>query len=336
MELALLVVQVTPVSLLAAGLDRVVAVVAGVTLAVVFSTTVPLAWWSLGVLIMVSLVIGTALRLRNNLIEVAISAMLVLGVGSLDAESAGWERITVTLVGAAVGVATNLLVPPQVPIADAGRAIDDLAGDLARLLRTAADELGELRGRGQDVAVRAETWLDRASTVNHDIPNVGAALLRAEQGRRLNVRAVGRPDAGPGLRQGLEAVEHSAVAIRGMFRAVHDATSDATWPEDEVGENMALLARTTGVFGETAAGVTLGGLPAEAVGPLRDVAARSAVARTQSGRAELAWLDGLVAAARGDAATLAAHRATLAATVFGQRFRDLIQYHFESAATPSS
>jgi threonine synthase len=31
-------------------------------------------------------------------------------------------------------------------------------------------------------------------------------------------------------------------------------------PEDEVGENMALLAETTGVFGETAAGVTLGAL----------------------------------------------------------------------------
>jgi threonine synthase len=32
--------------------------------------------------------------------------------------------------------------------------------------------------------------------------------------------------------------------------------------EDAVGENMALLARTTGVFGETAAGVTLGALAA--------------------------------------------------------------------------
>ncbi len=33
-------------------------------------------------------------------------------------------------------------------------------------------------------------------------------------------------------------------------------------PEDEIGENMALLARTTGVFGETATGVTLGALQA--------------------------------------------------------------------------
>ena len=33
-------------------------------------------------------------------------------------------------------------------------------------------------------------------------------------------------------------------------------------PEDAVGANMALLARTTGVFGETATGVTLGALRA--------------------------------------------------------------------------
>jgi threonine synthase len=37
-------------------------------------------------------------------------------------------------------------------------------------------------------------------------------------------------------------------------------------PEDLVGENMALLAETTGVFGETAAGVTLGALRAAAAG----------------------------------------------------------------------
>ena len=45
---AMLVVQVTPVSLLASGIDRVVAVVTGVSLAVAFATVVPLQWWSLG------------------------------------------------------------------------------------------------------------------------------------------------------------------------------------------------------------------------------------------------------------------------------------------------
>jgi hypothetical protein len=233
---ALLVVQVTPISLLASGLDRVLSVVAGVSLAVGFSAVVPLEWWSLGLLIGVSIMIGQALRLRNNLIEVPISAMLVLGVGALGAESAAWQRFTETLVGAGVGIASNLVFPPKVASDDAGNALKDLADGLARLLNRAAEELARPDVLGRDIATAATGWLEDARRVTHDMPAVGAALLRAEQGRRLNVRALGKPNAGPGLRQGMEALEHSAVAIRAMFRAVHDAANDPEWPDDEVGE----------------------------------------------------------------------------------------------------
>ena len=233
---ALLVVQVTPVSLLASGLDRVVSVVAGVSLAVAFSEFLPLTWWSLGLLIGLSILIGQALRLRSNLIEVAISAMLVLGVGSLGAGSAGWQRILETLVGAAVGIAANLLFPPKVATGDAVSAIENLADDLSRLPSRAAEEFGHADARTSQIVAQANDWLDEARRVNHEVPPIGAALLRAEQGRRLNVRALGSPDTGPGLRQGLEALEHSAVAVRSMFRAVHDAAHDETWPDDEIGE----------------------------------------------------------------------------------------------------
>jgi hypothetical protein len=248
---ALLVVQVTPVSLLASGLDRVVSVVAGVSVAVVVSAVVPLAWWSLGLVVAVSILIGQALRLRSNLIEVAISAMLVLGVGSLGAGSAAWQRITETLVGAAVGIVGNLLFPPKVATSDAGGAIENLAYDLSRLLNRAADRMLETDVRGRDVAGQANAWLDEARSVTHDMPRVGAALLRAEQGRTLNVRALGTPDAGPGLRQGLEALEHSAVAIRGMFRSLLDAAADPGWPDDEIGE--AAIGGLGQVFRELAA-----------------------------------------------------------------------------------
>ena len=250
---AMLVVQVTPVSLLASGLDRVVAVVAGVSLAVAFAAVVPLEWWSLGLLILVSITIGQALRLRSNLVEVAISGMLVLGVGSLGAESAAWQRIAETLVGAAVGIAANLLIPPKVASADAGRAINGLADSLNDLLARAADEVTELIADRSHVAAAATGWLGEARRITHDIPQVGASLLRAEQGRRLNVRAVGTPDVGPGLRQGLEALEHSAVALRSMFRAVADATYEAAWLDYESAEDVLLgLAQT---FRELAAGV---------------------------------------------------------------------------------
>jgi hypothetical protein len=242
---AMLVVQVTPVSLITAGLDRVVAVVAGVSVAVAFSAVVPLAWWSLGLLIFIALSIGQVLRLRIFLIEVAISAMLVLGVGTFAAGTAAWERVAQTLVGALVGIVANLLVPPKVATSDAGQAIDGLADSLGALLHRAADELTELVSEGREVAPAARSWLDEARRVTHDIPEVGAVLRHAEQGRRLNVRAVGTPDLGPGLRQGLDALEHCAVAIRAMLRAVADATQDPMWPADTTTQTVLLgLAET--------------------------------------------------------------------------------------------
>jgi hypothetical protein len=86
---------------------------------------------------------------------------------------------------------------------------------------------------------------------------VGAALLRAEEGRRLNVRAVRTPHVEPGLRQGLEALEHTAVAIRGLMRSVADA-SDGDWLDEEpasevlrdLAETFRTLAAGADAFGE--------------------------------------------------------------------------------------
>jgi hypothetical protein len=257
---AMLVVQVTPVSLLASGLDRVVAVVTGVSLAVAFAAVVPLAWWSLGLLILISITLGQALRLRDNLIEVAISGMLVLGVGSLGAEAAAGQRIAETLVGAGIGIAANLLFPPRVPTSDAGREIEGLADAISALLRRSADALEHLAGDRGSIASAAGAWLaDARRITHHDVPRVGAALLHAEQGRRLNVRAVGTPDLGPGLRHGLESLEHTALTIRSMYRALADAVEgDPAWLEDDSGPDVILglaltcreLADAVDAFGE--------------------------------------------------------------------------------------
>ncbi len=255
---AMLVVQVTPLSLLASGLDRVLAVVSGVALAVGFATVVPLEWWSLGVLILISITIGQFLRLRSNLVEVAISAMLVLGVGAIGAEAAAWQRITETLVGAAVGIIATLVFPPKSGSSDAGRAIDGLADAVSELLVRAANDLDAVvKGEPQHLSSSAREWLDDARRITHNIPEVGAALLRAEEGRRLNVRAVRTPHVEPGLRQGLEALEHSAVAIRGLMRSVADA-SDGEWLDEDaashvlrdLAETFRELASGTDAFGE--------------------------------------------------------------------------------------
>ncbi len=249
---ALLVVQATPKSLLASGMDRVLAVVAGVSLAVGFSAVVPLSWWSLGLVIGVSLLLGLVLRLQANLLEVPISGMLVLGVRAANTGDAATDRIVETLIGASVGVLATLLLPPKVATGSAAEAIDDLAQQLAALLRRAADQVVAAQDRGDRIADHARDWLEDARSITYDVPNVGAALLHAEEGRRLNVRALRVPNAAPGLRQGLEALEHSAVAVRGMLRGIADVTNDPEWPDDESGD--AAAADLVQVLRELAAG----------------------------------------------------------------------------------
>ena len=236
---ALLVVQATPKSLVASGVDRVVSVVAGVSLAVGFSAVVPLTWWSLGLVIGLSLVIGQVLRLKANLLEVPISGMLVLGVRATNTEDAASDRIAETLIGALVGVIATLLLPPKVATTSAAEAIQGFAREFAELLRRAADQVVEAEGRGERIADQARDWLDDARTITHALPSVGAAVLHAEEGRKLNVRALRAPNAAPGLRQGLEALEHSGIALRGMFRGIADVTNDPDWPDDDSGRAAA-------------------------------------------------------------------------------------------------
>jgi uncharacterized membrane protein YccC len=254
---------------------------------------VPLSWWSLGLLIFVSVGLGQVLRLRGNLLEVPISAMLVLGVGTLGAESAAWQRIVETLLGAAVGVATNLLFPPKVASGSAAEAIGRLADSMSELVEHAADELAELVEKRGELIPASRAWLDESRRITHqEVPRAGVALTEAEQGRKLNVRALRTQDLGPGLRQGLEALEHSAVSIRSMFRAVADATSDRDLTRDGAMSDWLLgLVQT---FHEVAAGVRAFGRlvrsdagPAARLSPDDVLELQGALDGLQEGRARL-------------------------------------------------
>lgn len=249
---ALLVVQLTPVSLLVSGLDRIASVVAGVALAVTFAAVFDqLTWWSLGLVVAASIIVGQVLRLGANLIEVPISAMLVMG--AYGTEAAAGERIVETLIGAAVGVTTTLLLPPSIPVGGAGRALRRLGEDVADLLERAGDDVGALGRDGPDFATAAASWLDEARRIDRGVPDVLSALLRAEEARRLNLRSLATPDPGPGLRHGLEALERSAVAVRSMFRSFLDARATSAWYDEDLGPDV--RAATSLVLHELSAAV---------------------------------------------------------------------------------
>jgi Predicted membrane protein len=225
---ALLVVQATLASTLVNGVQRVLSVVSGVALAVLFVSVVGLTWWSLAALVAASILIGQLLRLGPHLVEVPISAMLVLGVGyAAGAESVGAGRVVETLIGAAVGVLVNVAFPPAVQTRYAGRAVEKFAGEIAGLLDDAAAALA-----ASAVEVEQATrWLEDARRLNRHAPQVDRALAHAQESRRLNLRALGTR-TGRGLREALDALEYSSVSMRTMFRAVSDATRERTGMQD--------------------------------------------------------------------------------------------------------
>jgi hypothetical protein len=212
---ALLVVQVTLYSTLTTSIQRIASVVAGVLVAVFFSEIFQFHWWSLAVLIAAAIMIGQLLHLREQMLEVPISAMLVLAVGGSGASALG--RITETLVGAAVGVLYNLVLPGPVQSHTAGEAVEAFADDIAGLCNQMAEDL--VHGLSEETAGR---WLARARDLSRQVARVDKELVNAEESRKLNVRAIGTMDTAPSLRSGLDSLEHCVVAMRSLCRAILD------------------------------------------------------------------------------------------------------------------
>ena len=211
---ALLVVQATLFHTIGSAIRRVAAVTAGVLAAVAVAAYVPFSWWVLGLLIAGTLGLGIVLRLRDEILEVPISAMLIF---SVDSHAAATGRITETLVGAAAGLAAGLVLAP-LRVQPAKEAVGELSRQMADLLGQMADGLAEVPDPR-----RAAEWLDRTRALRGEIERVDDALAQAEESVRLNPRRLRFGDPAAGLRDGVDTLERAATDMRVLARSVADS-----------------------------------------------------------------------------------------------------------------
>jgi uncharacterized membrane protein YccC len=216
---ALLVVQVTLYATLTNGIRRVNAVVAGVLVAIAFSLLVGLTWWSLALLIVASLGVGHLVRVDEYVPEVAISAMLVLGVTTVG--DTAWARVVETLIGAVVGLGCNVLLPPPVWVEEAGESIEGLARRLRQLMLRIGEEAA-----GRTPVEQAAARLHEARRLDHDIVEVDAALRQAEDSLRLNPRVREGLLHRVVLRTGLDTLEICTVVLRVLARTLTDLAKE--------------------------------------------------------------------------------------------------------------
>ena len=229
---ALLVIQASAHASLRMGVVRVGAVLTGVLVAVGLSSLVGLTWWSLGLAVAASLLLAAVLRLREQALETPISAMLLLAVGGQ--EIAAETRIVTTLIGAGVGVAFNLLLPPPVPTRAAAAGVRLVAARQAECLLAA----GASMQREPITAAEVATWLARAREVTAVADEASATVSAVGDVRRFNPRGIGTAHVEPALRTGLEALDHSALAIRTLFAVMHREAPQHSTPDDGYGEDV--------------------------------------------------------------------------------------------------
>ncbi|MET9969981.1 FUSC family protein [Streptomyces sp. NPDC006356] len=216
---ALLVVQVTFYATLTNGIRRVNSVVAGVLVAIAFSLLVGLTWWSLALLIVASLAVGHLVRVNEYVPEVAISAMLVLGVTTVG--DTAWARVVETLIGAVVGLGFNLLLAPPVWVEEAGESLEGLARRLRQLMLRIGEEAA-----GRTPFEQAAARLHEARRLDHDIVEVDAALRQAEDSLRLNPRVRDSVLHRVVLRTGLDTLEICTVVLRVLARTLTDLAKE--------------------------------------------------------------------------------------------------------------
>ncbi|HEU4896159.1 MAG TPA: aromatic acid exporter family protein, partial [Actinomycetota bacterium] len=210
---ALLVTQLTIVKTITGSLQRVASVTAGVLLALAVAELLGLHWWSIGLVIFVSLALGQVLKLGPHRMEVPISALLVMTLGGTTGVAR--TRVLETLIGAGVGVVVNAVLVPPVYIRPAGEAIYELADDMARVLEGAAQDLAE-GWSGEDAYER----LLEARELDGDTREAREAVGQAEDSLRLNPRRRMVGDPSDELREGLTSLEHSAILVRGICRSL--------------------------------------------------------------------------------------------------------------------
>ena len=277
---ALLVTQLTLVRTITGSLQRVASVTAGVLLALAVADLLGLHWWSVGLVIFLSLAVGQVLKLGSHRIEMAVSALLVMTLGG----TAGIARTRVleTLIGAGVGVLVNALLVPPVYVRPAGEAIHGLAGDMAKVLTGAAADLAE-GWSGEDAYER----LLEARQLDGEVGETREAISRAEDSLRLNPRRRLVGDPSDELRDGMSTLEHSGILVRGIMRSLVDldTATGGRGPDPALAtalrELLEELAEAVRTFGEHIAASVPG--PEANQAPLL-----RALARARAGRDHLA------------------------------------------------
>jgi uncharacterized membrane protein YgaE (UPF0421/DUF939 family) len=226
---ALLVVQPSLNQSVSKAIERTVGVVAGVVVASLLALAFGQTTWVILLAIAAALVIAWLLKMTTGTSnQVAISALLVLGLGAATPNYAV-DRIIETIIGAAIGFIVNLALVPPVALQPVHAAVEKLGDELGETLDRLAGALETPQTRPQLESLMIEARLLRPMVTTAD-----AALTTGAESLTLNPRGRRRRDELERLEATLRRFGPIVTQVIGMTRAVYDRYDDGLAAEPTV------------------------------------------------------------------------------------------------------
>lgn len=210
------------------AIERSIGVIVGVVIASALSLLLGPQSWVVLLAIVVAMLVAWVFRATPGMgNQVAISAMLVLALGSSSPQYAS-ERIVETLIGVVIGIIVNALIVPPVLTTPARRDLGLLGAELAASLDRLARALPSARTPQQLHELMVEARLLRPMLVAAE-----ASVTAGEESLTLNPRRSRRGDLTE-MRVLLTRLSPIVTQVIGMTRAYFDHYDDALADEPTV------------------------------------------------------------------------------------------------------
>jgi uncharacterized membrane protein YccC len=226
---ALLVVQPSVNQSLSKALERSIGVIAGVVIALGLGWLLGSPGWIVLLAVVVAMLAAWAFRASPGTgNQVAISAMLVLALGSSTPEYA-LARIVETLIGVAIGIVVNALIVPPVLTAPARRDLGLLGSELAASLDRLAAALPHPQTPEKLQELMVEVRLLRPMK-----DAAAASIAAGEESLTLNPRSAAHRAQLREMRALLDRLSPIVTQTIGMTRAYFDHYDDTIGQEPAV------------------------------------------------------------------------------------------------------
>lgn len=205
------------------GLSLVGATAAALTVAYVLYQWWGLHVWTVGVLVIVSLIIGRAMRLgAEGSIQIPATALFLYVMGQSLTDELIVQRILGTLLGVSIGLVYSFVAHPERPEERMTERLADLGTRLGALLVA----MGGPAAGSSLTRRQATEWLTEARRLAVETRHLGEEIGDLGLGRRLSMgseRAIGRAVADQ-----FALLQYTSDHVNTIARGLFDATSEGS------------------------------------------------------------------------------------------------------------